>query len=226
MVDRIEPQNLIAIWVCMGVFGTHVIVCHRASSLESSRMDGKWETVKTKQRSTRPANPALDRQHGTASGNGVFAAIDANWKPGTFARSPCATDRSADTLVASPECHTMHYAGRRANVYVDDDADGPSVSGQQEESDASTATHANGHINGVKAPPKPKQPKAKPPKRSTPMQAAQALDAAQLQKVCDRFAPVSCCDALPSSALLLGRPTDFASLQIHLFPGPTAVAVS
>ena len=81
---------------CQGIFFL--------SSLQSICMDGQWETVKAKQRSNRPAIPAPDRQNGTASGNGVFAAIDANWKPGVFAFYCCT---GSDGLLT----HKLHHQG-------------------------------------------------------------------------------------------------------------------
>ena len=180
----------------------------KVEHLFSLCMDGKWETVIDRKKSRTGTKPQQLQQNSTAASNGVFAAID-DWKPsGTFARV------ALDSVLT----HCLHHgrpggetlpdlAGRGALVYHDDDADGPSVGSQQRESDASAATHANGHVNGTKAPSKPKQPKPKPPKRSTPMQAAQALDAAKLRKVCFivRQILLRCCRFPPHPAALPPR---------------------
>ena len=176
-------------------------------------MDGKWETVIDRKKSRTGTKPQHLQQNGTAATHGVFAAID-DWKPSsTFA---CCTG----TLGVSVLTHCLHHgratvetspdlAGRGAQVYEDDDTDGPPARSQQRESDASTATHANGHIDAAKAPAKPKQPKPKPPKRSTPMQAAQALDTAELRKARLRV-------LFPTAGVTLPHPATLPSLALSV----------
>ena len=43
-------------------------------------MDGKWETVIDRKKSRTSTKPQQLQQNGTATTNGVFAAID-DWKP-------------------------------------------------------------------------------------------------------------------------------------------------